>query len=116
MKEDAKFIADSEKWDKRELGASPDHVGVASDAEMQEAMDALGLQPISIRMQKGLIQDLKMIASSHGIGYQPLIRDILNRFVEGEKKALLRESFDIMRETASKQEVERTQTREKKAA
>lgn len=46
--------------------------------------DALSLQPISIRLQKGLIENLKTIAELNGIGYQPLIRQALTRFVEGE--------------------------------
>jgi hypothetical protein len=34
---------------------------------------------------------LKFIAKAHGIGYQPLMRDVLARFVAGEKKAIMQE-------------------------
>lgn len=116
MDDHARFVDDSEKWDNKELGASAEHVGVATDEEMKEAMDALGLHPISIRMQKGLIQDLKLIANSHQVGYQPLIRDILTRFVEAEKKEILRESFELMREKASAQEEEKANLSQPRAA
>ena len=46
--------------------------------------DALDLKLISIRLQKTLIDQLKLVARYHGIGYQPLIRDILNRFTGHE--------------------------------
>jgi hypothetical protein len=39
---------------------------------------------ISIRLQKDLIKELKFIAKFHGIGYQPLIRDVLGRFSRHE--------------------------------
>lgn len=46
--------------------------------------DALGLQMISIRLQRSLLANLKAIAQYHGVGYQPLIRDLLNRFAKSE--------------------------------
>ena len=39
---------------------------------------------ISIRLQKDLIKKLKLIAKYHGIGYQLLIRDLLQRFARNE--------------------------------
>jgi hypothetical protein len=53
--------------------------------------EALALQLISIRLQKSLIEDFKFIATLNGIGYQPLMRQILKRFVDSEKKRILRE-------------------------
>lgn len=69
------------EWDSRELGASPEHVRVVSEAEASEIDDVMELQLISIRLQKQLIEDLKLIAKQEGIGYQPLIRQALTRFV-----------------------------------
>lgn len=46
--------------------------------------DALGLQMISIRLQKELIEQLKFIAEHHGIGYQPMMRGILLRWARTE--------------------------------
>ena len=69
------------KWDSRELGASTENVSVVSEAEASEIDDVMELQLISIRLQKQLIEDLKVIAKQEGIGYQPLIRQALTRFV-----------------------------------
>jgi len=49
------------------------------------------LQPISIRLEKSLIEDFKFIAILNRIGYQPLIRQVLKRFADCEKKRILRE-------------------------
>ncbi|MDJ4485018.1 hypothetical protein LEJ20_23270, partial [Salmonella enterica] len=64
MKTTSEFARDAQKWDDRELGASEDHVEVASMAEMSAFNDALSLQAISIRLQKNLVSDLKSIAES----------------------------------------------------
>ena len=50
--------------------------------------NALGLQLISIRLQHDLINKLKMIAERHQVGYQPLIRDLLNRFATSEIRCI----------------------------
>lgn len=55
------------------------------DAKLDER---LGLEPISIRLPKDLVRDLKAIAQLNGMRYQPLIREICKRFVESEKRAL----------------------------
>lgn len=81
-------------WEGGELGASEDHVAI-EDLNLENAInDALSLQAISVRLQRSLIDDLKLIAKLNGIGYQPLMRQILTRFVECEKKKYLREAID----------------------
>lgn len=62
---------------------------VASNEQSKEIDDALGLQMVSIRLQKKLIKKLKLIADHHGVGYQPLIRDLLNRFAKSELQCIL---------------------------
>lgn len=89
---------DTEQWEKRELGASEAHVKRA-DADMAVIDEALGLKPISIRLQQGMIDDLKAIAAFHGVGYQPLIKQVLARFIESEQKLLANE---LIRETLKK--------------
>lgn len=63
----------------------------ATDLQASEIDDAIGLQMISIRLQRTLISNLKLIADYHGVGYQPLIRDLLNRFAKSELGSILRE-------------------------
>ena len=76
-------------WDERKLGAEAEFVGVA-DASHEEALqEALELQAISIRLPKDLVRNYKLIAEFHGIGYQPLMRDVLQRFVAPELKHIL---------------------------
>ena len=78
-------------WDSRELGAEEEFASVHTSDEA--AIDAaLELQPISIRLQKSLIEDFKLIAQLSGLGYQPLMRQVLARFADCEKKRILREA------------------------
>jgi len=77
-------------WDEGLLGASEEHAAVANANEPQ-IDEALDLQMISIRLQKSLIEDFKYIAALHGLGYQPLMRQVLTRFADAEKKCLLRQ-------------------------
>ena len=76
------------RWETGELGLSAEHA-VAAPAEIErEADDALGLQLISIRLPKRLIEDLKLIATKEGLGYQPLVRRVLLRFAEAEFRSM----------------------------
>jgi hypothetical protein len=73
-----------EPWESGALGRDAAHV-VRAPADLKEQIDeALGLQMISIRLQRELIAELKAIAAYRGIGYQPLIRDVLRRFTRSE--------------------------------
>ncbi len=78
-----------EAWDSGLLGQSQAHARKVS-IDMERAIDAsAGLQSISIRLPKELIDAYKLIAAHHGVGYQPLMRDILQRFVpEGLKEVM----------------------------
>jgi hypothetical protein len=84
-----KIESTAEAWESRGLGASAEHVGVAS-SDHELALDrALDLQSISIRLPKQLIDQYKLIAHFHGVGYQPLMRDILTRFVPGALQEIM---------------------------
>ncbi len=49
--------------------------------------DTLGLVPITLRLQKPLVEQLKKIAASNGLGYQPFVRQILTQYVREHEKA-----------------------------
>jgi len=103
-----KKIEGTEKaWEDRLLGASEKHVKAieANEAEIDEALE---LQMISIRLQKSLIEDFKNIAALHGLGYQPLMRQVLARFAEAEKKHLLRQAASEHMKELEKSREERT--------
>ena len=77
---------DTEKWENRELGATEEHVRPSAPETNKSVDDALGLQLISIRLQADLIEELKKIAVDEGLGYQPLIRTVLTRYVKEHQK------------------------------
>ena len=83
-----KLRVEESPWEYGELGRDEAHVRVADAAEEAALDEALCMQLISVRLQAGLIKDLKLIAGYHGIGYQPLLRDVLNRFARAELRTI----------------------------
>lgn len=77
--ETSKIPSTDEAWESGTLGASMSHATTVP-TDIEAAIDAsLGLQAISIRLPKQLIEGYKLVAAHHGVGYQPLMRDILQR-------------------------------------
>lgn len=90
-----------EAWESRALGASEAHVRRAPP-EVQEAIeDALGLKAISIRLPKSTIDAYKALAKMHGVGYQPLMRDAICRWAEGELKQMVIGAAEVQRQEAA---------------
>ncbi len=83
---DTHKIHSEDAWEKRELGATESFVRKASPEHEKLVDDNLGLQVISIRLQKSLIDDLKDLAGEDGLGYQPYIRQVLTHHVRNEKR------------------------------
>ena len=83
-----------------EMGADISSTKVASAEITQAINDALGLQMISIRLPKSVIEDFKVLAQIEGVGYQPLMRTALIRYAECESKR-------VMREYAAQRELEK---------
>ena len=81
----------TKQWDSRSLGASMEHAEVASDVVSAEVNSSLELQLVSIRLQRSLIEKLKLIANYRKVAYQPLVRDLLNRFADSELKDIVHE-------------------------
>lgn len=92
-----KIVGTPEAWEDGSLGQEEEFVRVSKNVDDAALNEAVGLQPISIRLQKSLIEDFKMIAGINGIGYQPLIRQVLKRFADSEKRRILREKSTDMR-------------------
>ncbi len=88
--------ADGERWESGELGRDEQFMRVADKADSAALDEAVGLQMISIRLEKALLKDLKEIAGHHNISYQPMIRDLLNRFATNELKAIYQARLDEM--------------------
>lgn len=72
----------NKRWEPEgDLGQSRKHAHKVSDEDASAIDSKLGLQAISVRLQIEIIEALKAIAKKKGIGYQPLIRMILNEYV-----------------------------------
>ncbi len=84
----------AESWESGELGRDENFVRVASKKVADQIDDALDLQMISIRLSKELIQTYKLLGLKHGMGYQPLMREALKRFADGELKMIAREMLE----------------------
>lgn len=74
-------MPDTDQWEARELGASEAYV---KPSTLDGVDEAPGLKAISIRLQTSMIDDLKAIAARDGI--QPLIKRVLARFIEEERR------------------------------
>ena len=84
-----KFIitATDEAWEDGLLGTDEQFVAVADTNTETAIDDAAGTQLISIRISKAMLNDLKVIAAHNkGIGYQTLMKQVMQRFIDCEKK------------------------------
>lgn len=87
----------SEAWESGELGENLDSARVVSVEVTKEIQEAAGMQLISIRLPKSVIEDFKVIGQIEGIGYQPLMREALMRFAECEAKRVMRDYAEKLR-------------------
>jgi uncharacterized protein (DUF4415 family) len=79
------------RWDDGELGRDAHHARPVS-VEAATLDEAAGLQMISIRLPKELIEHFKFIGDTQGIRYQTLMRQVLARFAESELKQMARDA------------------------
>lgn len=78
-----------EQWESGALGRDADHVRRAS-ADVEAELDrTLAMKLVTMRLPVPMIDALKAIATFHGIGYQPMIRDLLGRFIKSEVPTIL---------------------------
>lgn len=110
MNTKARILDTEDAWESGELGRDEEFVSVAPDDDTEIIEEALCLRPISIRLEQSLINDFKQIAELHGLAYQPLMRQALRRFADGEKRRILGEAIaqrkrDAAAEPAAKKRV-----------
>ena len=87
------IIGTDDAWESRKLGAEEKYA--VADEKLSEEMDAeLELQMISIRLSKDLINSFKLLGNKYGMGYQPLMREALKRFADGEFKMIAKEMLE----------------------
>lgn len=112
----AKIAGTEEAWESRQLGADAAHAKPVSAEYTQQIEESLGLQMISIRLDKGLIDSFKAIGAFHGVGYQPLMRDALKRFAEHELRNIVQGVVESQRKKLVIEKIETKQTPRKAAA
>eukprot|EP01133_Synstelium_polycarpum_P020827 gene20827-25015_t len=100
MNAPVKIEGSVENWESGALGRDRVHAKRAPKELEQQMDEAQGLQAISIRLKKELIEDFKFIAKQHGMGYQPLMREALRRFAESEYKRI---AVQLANEKAAKE-------------
>jgi predicted DNA binding CopG/RHH family protein len=111
----ASIPASDEAWDDETLGADPASMKVADKATADALDEAAGTQLISIRMHKSMVDAFKAIAASNkGIGYQTLMKQILQRFIDGEMKRVWNDHLEHLAE--KRQRVPKAKERQRKAA
>lgn len=69
---------ETNKWETGELGNSVAHAKVVPEELELEMDEALGLQLVSVRLQKSLIKDLKELAVKEGLGW-PLTKHVSSK-------------------------------------
>jgi len=111
-----KIRSTPEAWETGELGRDEEYVRKA-DVNESALDESLELQMISIRLQKSLIDDLKNFATLEGLGYQPLMKRVLQRYVDGEKKRIANHCIaDAIQQKEAQEKLEQEQKRDKKIA
>lgn len=75
-----------EQWDNRDLGAEEEFAKRASPEREKRINDSLGLHAISIRLHTETIELLKEFAREDGIGYQPLLRQVITKYARERAK------------------------------
>jgi hypothetical protein len=79
----------TEQWESGALGRDAAYARPADISLETEVDQALAMKLVTMRLPVAMIEALKTIAQNHGIGYQPMIRDLLGRFIRSEIPAVL---------------------------
>lgn len=79
------FTDNVDKWESGELGMDEDSAAIA-EIDEDEIDSALGLQLISIRLKKEMIDGFKKEAGKKGIGYQTLMKIVLFKYLAVAEK------------------------------
>jgi predicted DNA binding CopG/RHH family protein len=94
MTKSKKIESTAEAWESGELGCDESHVSLSQDLTMDIFNDVSESKAISIRLKESMISDLKMLGAIEGIGYQTLIKSLLERYIDCEYKMLARKVLE----------------------
>lgn len=79
------FVDDSDRWESGELGSDETSVRVSAQGTETRVDEGLGLQMVSMRLPKDVVEQFKVLAKEQGLGYQPFIRQILMNYLRDNK-------------------------------
>ena len=82
----AKIKGTTEAWEDGLLGRDEEFAQLDTSLTIDDLEETLELQQINIRLKKSVIAEMKMFADIEGLGYQALIKQLLDRFIAGEHK------------------------------
>ncbi len=100
------IIDTCEDWENGKYGQDAEHAERVGQEEAKAVDDALGLEKVSIKMDKELIKTLSGIASYRGLtNYKVLMRDVLQRFADAEAKAIMFEMLEERKEREAAEKV-----------
>ena len=103
MTKQSKIPSTDESWESGKLGCDEEFVGVVADDQDSAIDSSLELKKVSIRLQTSLVDDFKVIAKLEGLGYQPLMRQVLTRFAQAEKKKIFNQMLAEMEKCVEKE-------------
>ena len=103
MTKKKKILGTEQAWDSRTLGCDIKYAKPTKPEHALAIDESLGLQMISIRLNKELIAAFKVIGEHHGVGYQPLMRDALQRFATAELKSIVTASLALKKKKSISQ-------------
>lgn len=102
------ILTSDEAWEEGVLGTNENFVKVVDAGIAAEIDLSAGTQMISVRMQQSMIDDLKAIAAMNGnMGYQTLMKQALQRFIDCEKRQLWN---DFVREKVKQKSQSQSET------
>ena len=81
MTDSKKIVGTAEAWESGELGMDINTVQQISAEEQAHVDAALGIELVSIRLPMTLVSELTEAAKDSGIGLRPLIRCILQEYI-----------------------------------
>ncbi len=95
--------AGDDAWDDGILNTDADFTKVVDEFTRDNIDEAAGTQLVSIRMQKSMIDAFKAIASANNnIGYQTLMKQILQRFIDSEMKRVWNEHLGQLQQAGER--------------
>jgi hypothetical protein len=82
MNQNNKILGTQEAWESGQLGADEKYVRTASVMVNEELDTMLGLEVVTIRMEKHVVDAFRLLAIKKRVHYQSLIRYALQRYFE----------------------------------